>query len=731
MGGERRVLALRRADIGGSPEYREADVAVKGQVIEIGPRGGKIVGWRFENGKRVGIYGDDTPGSGPTLGNKTRDDAWARGWSFPSASGWSVNRQASGHSYEIQHRRPSGEDPTVVAYEATHVGPDNQRTHLGQFPKMDDAKRAAFRHDVERRKGGDAGGPAPAAKLSAQTAERSGGESPKAGTVAGDDKVKAAQDALDEHTRTVNWRKGTGAYGANPEQHHADQQKTDRLRQALDAARAAGLAEGGAKVVSLAERRQPAGDTEAMRRDDAAHAAQQARGPFHPAGREPFAVGQDVETISGPGSVIAHGKKGKVWNLDHSTGLVQVRMENGASLPLKPENLKRSGENIETPPVRPDTTERHQGAKYQSGRDTAEIARLFREDVKQAIASGELPKGLKLAVKTHKYSGGSSIRVEVQAAPGVQIGNPDRHAYDAQHGPYGRPGETPPKLLHADGEALKAKITGMLRAYEKSAADSASDLYNTNFHPSVEFAEGARQEPLKQIEARLRAEAQERSKKWEAPQSPFGREAWDATHPPPSPAAAKLEGQTAERAEAKPAPPRPPAKPGISQTLARQIAERRPALELGGQQTDLAGPPSRKTYVSAEIQRAADDIEKRIGAHEKLSAKTGEWSSREALNRYINEAKRGIVELRGLMRRAESEGAHGGNLGTRLLTLQTNLRHAEQHLEDARYRTAKPASDSLPLFRGEPKPNRVKPPGGQGDLFGKSGGSNPRQGSLF
>jgi len=578
MGGERRVLALRRADIGGSPEYRDADLAVKGDVIEIGPRGGKIVGHTFHNGKRVPVYEGSGGGGEPTLGSAVQDDAHRRGWSFPSASGWSVNRQAGGHSYEIQHRREYGDDQHLSSYEVSHVDPDNKRTTIGKFHEADDAKRAALRHDVERR-GPGGGTPAPspaAAKLSEQTA--------------------------------------------------------------------------GSKVVSLADRRPPAEPSEPPKR-----------------------------------------------------------------------------------PAHPDTTERHLGAKYDAGRDTAEVARLFREDVKRAIASGDLPKGLKLSVNTRKYSGGSSIHVEVQAAPGVQVGNPERHAHDAKYGPLGNPGERPPALLHADGAALQEKLRGLLRAYEKSAHDSGNDYYSSNFHPSVEFASELRKAPGA-------AAPGSSSSKADALREQIRARTGGVTAPaaPPSPALAKLAQQAAAGASpnvssAAP-PPRPaaaPPKPVVSQTLARQIAERRPTLEMGAQQTDLAGPPSRKTHVSAAIQQSADEIDRRLGSLERINGRTGEWSSREHLARYINAAERGLVELKGLMRRAESEGASGGNLGTRLLALQTNLRRAQGHLKDRNYRTDKPASESLPLFRGEPAPNRAKPAGGQGSLFGGQGGTDPRQRTLF
>lgn len=127
-------------------------------------------------------------------------------------------------------------------------------------------------------------------------------------------------------------------------------------------------------------------------------------------------------------------------------------------------------------------TDKHAGAKYQQGRDTAEIAKLFRADVKALIAKGELPKGLKLSVRVRRFAGGSSIDVDVTACPGIEVANP---AYVLCVEAI--PNRFVPNLWNwtTASKALVKQLETVLEAYNRSEIDTQSDYFNVKFYGRV------------------------------------------------------------------------------------------------------------------------------------------------------------------------------------------------------------------------------------------------------
>jgi hypothetical protein len=57
------------------------------------------------------------------------------------------------------------------------------------------------------------------------------------------------------------------------------------------------------------------------------------------------------------------------------------------------------------------------GKKYEAGLDVTEIAKRMRADIKQAIADGEIPEGVKARVRTPRFAGGQSIDIRVTSIP--------------------------------------------------------------------------------------------------------------------------------------------------------------------------------------------------------------------------------------------------------------------------------------------------------------------------
>lgn len=132
------------------------------------------------------------------------------------------------------------------------------------------------------------------------------------------------------------------------------------------------------------------------------------------------------------------------------------------------------------------------GTKYQSNRDTAEVAKLLRQDIKRAQKDGKLPASLKVSVRISRFSMGSSIDVMVQAAP-IQIHASDfvahhvrtngRELWDGQR--YTKGARNLLETLEAMGEE-----------YQRMDRDSQADYCNTNFYLHVKFDWALEQEDM-------------------------------------------------------------------------------------------------------------------------------------------------------------------------------------------------------------------------------------------
>ena len=123
------------------------------------------------------------------------------------------------------------------------------------------------------------------------------------------------------------------------------------------------------------------------------------------------------------------------------------------------------------------------GSKYSRDLDVKDIAKLVRADIKAAIKAGKLPKGIKCSVTIDRYSMGQSLRVNVQACPGIvlstariafEMTNP--HAYCD----IGR--------FSAHGTRVLDAITAIVEAYNYDNSDTITDYHCNNFHTSVEFS---------------------------------------------------------------------------------------------------------------------------------------------------------------------------------------------------------------------------------------------------
>jgi hypothetical protein len=144
-------------------------------------------------------------------------------------------------------------------------------------------------------------------------------------------------------------------------------------------------------------------------------------------------------------------------------------------------------------------TDKHQGTKYVQGRNTAEVAKLFRAEVKELCAKGELPKGLKLSVRVKRFAGGSSIDIHVTAAPGIDVLNPAyivaREAIPSKYidHPRGRYNQS------QAAQALVAKLEGIIQQYQRMESDSQTDYYSTNFYDHVSLHSDLQRDEAKRL----------------------------------------------------------------------------------------------------------------------------------------------------------------------------------------------------------------------------------------
>jgi hypothetical protein len=127
-----------------------------------------------------------------------------------------------------------------------------------------------------------------------------------------------------------------------------------------------------------------------------------------------------------------------------------------------------------------DTT-KHEGSKYQSGRDIVEIAKMIRADIAAAMKAGELPK-MKIGVTTSRFAGGQSLTIAVKTFPG-QVLNPARVlAQELKISEYGGTSF----VWHCEQYArVQRTLEGIGNAYMRSESDMQTDYHNTNFYLTV------------------------------------------------------------------------------------------------------------------------------------------------------------------------------------------------------------------------------------------------------
>jgi hypothetical protein len=129
-------------------------------------------------------------------------------------------------------------------------------------------------------------------------------------------------------------------------------------------------------------------------------------------------------------------------------------------------------------------TERSYGKKYQGKLSNKEIASLIRQDIKESIKTGQLPKGLKVSVRYEHFSGGSSIDARITAWPEKFMWlNPDWVVLNTEH-----PNQYHDKVPRYTGQAKAVieKVKELHDAYNHDGSDSMVDHFDVKYYGSVD-----------------------------------------------------------------------------------------------------------------------------------------------------------------------------------------------------------------------------------------------------
>jgi Arc/MetJ-type ribon-helix-helix transcriptional regulator len=105
------------------------------------------------------------------------------------------------------------------------------------------------------------------------------------------------------------------------------------------------------------------------------------------------------------------------------------------------------------------------GPKYQGYRKVTVVAQDVRRDLKDAVANGELPQGLKFSVKSDSR-GTNAVRVRVSGTPRTRDEN-------------GR--------LTGEAKAIYEKVDSIVNAYNRDNSDIMTDYFDVDYYGTVQL----------------------------------------------------------------------------------------------------------------------------------------------------------------------------------------------------------------------------------------------------
>lgn len=134
-----------------------------------------------------------------------------------------------------------------------------------------------------------------------------------------------------------------------------------------------------------------------------------------------------------------------------------------------------------------DPKNKFEGSKYNRNLSTTEIAKLIRQDIKDAQKRGTLPKTLKVSVRSEYYSGGSSIDAYITALPeGVAIHTPEYiQATDNLKNPVPYDFHPKPAVYTEAVQSYLDILNLVVNSYNMDNSDSMTDYFHVKFYGHV------------------------------------------------------------------------------------------------------------------------------------------------------------------------------------------------------------------------------------------------------
>lgn len=130
-----------------------------------------------------------------------------------------------------------------------------------------------------------------------------------------------------------------------------------------------------------------------------------------------------------------------------------------------------------------------QGDKFNRDRNIADVAKLVRADIKAAIASNLLPKGIKCSVRIERYSMGRTLHVTVTACP-VMVVNPAFVRW-SRNNPHASMLDAPAEAsdrYSPEGRHILNTLTSIVEAFNRRVTSNQPDDYsNVAFHTDIQF----------------------------------------------------------------------------------------------------------------------------------------------------------------------------------------------------------------------------------------------------
>lgn len=138
--------------------------------------------------------------------------------------------------------------------------------------------------------------------------------------------------------------------------------------------------------------------------------------------------------------------------------------------------------------------ERSYGYRYDEAKDatTTEIAKMIREDIKQAVKEGLLPGApVRYSVTSESYSGGSSIDVVVKGFDARMVCDGGQKCHNvwcvARDDPAYAKGAETHMVFTPDAEVVKMTLERIHGAYNHDGSEIMTDYFDVRFYGGVTF----------------------------------------------------------------------------------------------------------------------------------------------------------------------------------------------------------------------------------------------------